>query len=61
MSLRGHEGVRKLKVSNASIELKLDLKYACDIPSMIKQMLCNKISLRGHKGVRTSKVSKRSN
>ena len=44
-------GVGSQNFQNASIELKLDLKYACDIPSMIKQMLCNKMSFRGHKGV----------
>ena len=40
---------------NAPIELKRDWKYACDILTMIKQMLCYSMSFWGHKGFRKSK------
>ena len=53
MSLRGHKGFRKSKFQkNAPIELKLDLKYTCDILTMIKHMLCYKMILRCNKGVK---------
>ena len=58
VSSRGHKGVRNSKFQNAPIELKLDWKYACDILSIIKQMLWNKLSLRGHKVVRKSQFLK---
>ena len=51
-----HEGVIKrfesLNFQNAPVELKLDLKYTCDILTMIKHMLCYIMSLRCHKGVK---------
>ena len=46
---------------NAQIDLKLYWKYACDILTMIKHMICYSMSLGGHKGVRKSKYSKCSN
>ena len=36
MLLRGRKGVQSLNYQNASIELKLDQKCACDILTMIK-------------------------
>ena len=46
------KGFESQNFQNASIELKLDLKYSCDILSIIKHMLCYKMSLRYHKGVK---------
>ena len=46
------KGFKSQNFQNAPVVLKLDLKYTCDILTMIKHMLCYKMLLRCHKGVK---------